>query len=477
MSQVVTIIVLILYAYTIISTVLVILLENRSPMRSFIWVLVLVLIPVFGFIMYLGIGRSYRRNKIYSKNAISKLTHRPVASFDISTLDETQIDADHLNLLKLLHNNNNAVAYANNKINLYVDGESTFEAMFEAIRNAKEHIHIEFFIFEDDKISNELKDLLIQKSKEGVRVRMIYDYLGSLKLARKKKYVKSLKEAGIYVHSFLPLGLGLFRSKINHRNHRKLLIVDGKIGFTGGLNIADRYRYGDKLGMWRDTFVRLEGAAVHGLQMLFLVDWHFVDTKLITESKYFPTPKKFGANIVQAVASGPDTDWEAIMQGVALAIMSANKYVYIQTPYFIPTEVILSCVQIAALSEVDIRLMIPQKSDTRFTQIGTHSYLEEIMAAGVRVFRYTGGFLHSKAIVVDDFISIIGSANMDERSYTQNFEANVFIYEEKTAQKLKTLFLNDLDKCEELTLEEWNNSRKKRQKLQESIIRLFSPML
>ena len=477
MSQVVTIIVLVLYAYTIISTVFVVLLENRNPTRSFLWLLVLVLIPVFGLILYLGIGRSYRRNKIYSKNAISKLTHRPVASFDIGTLDETQIDADHLNLLKLLHNNNNAVAYANNKINVYSDGESTFEAMFEAIRNAKEHIHIEFFIFDDDQISNIFKDLLIQKSKEGVRVRMIYDYWGSLKLARKKKYVKSLREAGIYVCSFLPLGVGLFRSKINHRNHRKLLIIDGKIGFTGGLNIADRYRYGDKLGMWRDTFVRLEGAAVHGLQMLFLVDWHFVDTKLITDNKYFPAPQKFGANIVQAVASGPDTDWEAIMQGIALAIMSANKYVYIQTPYFIPTEVILSCVQIAALSEVDIRLMIPKKSDTLFTQIGTHSYLEEIMAAGVRVFRYTGGFLHSKAIVIDDFISIIGSANMDERSYTQNFEANVFIYEKKTAQKLKALFIDDSEKCEELTLEEWNNSRKKRQKLQESIIRLFSPML
>ena len=476
MSQVVTFIILALYAYTIISTILVILLENRTPVRSFMWLLVLVFIPVFGLIAYLGVGRSYRRNKIYSKNAISKLTHRPVASFDIDTLDNTQFDADHLNLLKLLHNNNNAVAYANNKVNLYSDGESTFDAMFEAVRNAKEHIHVEFFIFEDDRISNEFKNILIQKSKEGVRVRMIYDYWGSMKLARKKKYVKSLKEAGVYVHSFLPLGMGLFRSKINHRNHRKLLIVDGLIGFTGGLNIADRYRYGNQLGAWRDTFVRFEGAAVHGLQMLFLIDWHFVDTKLITENKYFPVPQKFGSNIVQAVASGPDTDWEAIMQGIALAIMSANKYVYIQTPYFIPTEVILNCVQIAALSEVDIRIMIPMKSDTYLTQIGTHSYLEEIMAAGIRVFRYTGGFLHSKAIVIDDFVSIVGSCNMDERSYTQNFEANVFIYEEDTAQKLKAFFMNDLEMCEELTLEEWNK-RKKRQRLKESVARLFSPML
>ncbi|MDR1585025.1 MAG: cardiolipin synthase [Prevotellaceae bacterium] len=476
MSQVVTFIILALYIYTIVSTILVILLENRNPVRSFTWLLVLVFIPVLGLILYLGIGRNYRKNKIFSKNAVSKLTHRPVASFDIKELEGSNIDADHLSLIKLLYNNNNAATYANSKIDVYSDGEVSFEAMFEAINGAKDHIHVDFFIVRDDNISNLFRELLIKKSKEGVRVRMIYDYWGSFQFVYKKKYIKTLKEAGVYVHPFIPLGMGIFRSKINHRNHRKILIIDGKTGFTGGLNIADRYIYGDSLGKWRDTFIRVEGAAVHGLQMLFLIDWHFVDTKLVTDVKYFPKPQKHETNIIQTVASGPDTDWAAIMQGIASAIMTADKYVYIQTPYFIPTEVILNCVQIAALSGIDVRLMVPKDSDTRFTQIGTMSYLGEVMEAGVRVFRYTGGFLHSKAIVVDDFISIIGSCNMDERSYTQNFEANVFIYERATAGKLKELFLKDMQQCEELTLEEWNK-HKKLQKLKESFVRLFSPML
>jgi len=437
-------------------------------------VLVLLFLPVLGMIFYLLLGQNYRKQKIISKKSIRRVTDRPVASFDINQLNTGHMAERQLSLVKMLYKNSDAAGYAYNKIEVLPTGESTFNAVFEAIRNAKDHIHIEFFIFDDDRISNQLRELLIQKANEGLRVRMIYDYWGSFVLS--KKYLKTLRDAGVFVRSFLPLRLRFSRSKINYRNHRKLVIVDGKIGFTGGLNVADRYMYGNLLGPWRDTFVRLEGSAVHGLQLLFMVDWYFVESKLLVHEKYFPEPEKFDDNLVQIVSSGPDTDWEAIMQGIASAVMSATKYIYIHTPYFMPNEVVATCIQMAALSGVDVRLMIPTRSDSRLSDASTSSYLGQMLEAGVRVFRYRNGFLHSKAIVIDDFISIVGSCNMDERSFTQNFEANAFIYDLKTAIHLKALFVWDTENCEEVTLESWTN-RKRRQKLKESFARLFSPLM
>jgi len=475
MNHVITVIIVILYAYTLISTISVLLLENRNPAKSLSWVMVLLFIPVIGMFFYLLLGQDYRKKKIISKKSIRSVIDRPVASFDINKLDTTLMSDNQLNLVKLLYKNSESAGYAFNKIDVLSDGESTFEAVFEAIRKAKDHIHIEFFIFDDDKISNQLRELLIQKSREGVRVRLIYDYWGSFNLS--KKYLKSMKEAGIYFRPFLPFRWRISRSsKINYRNHRKLIIVDGITGFTGGLNIADRYIYGNSLGKWRDTFVQMEGSVVHGLQLLFMVDWFFVDRKLIDGPEYFPEPKKFEQNLIQLVNSGPDSDWEAIMQGIASAISSATKYVYIQSPYFMPTDVIAICMQMAALSGVDVRLMIPERSDSRLSDASTSSYLGQALEAGVRVFRYNNGFLHSKAIVIDDFISIVGSCNLDERSFVQNFEANAFIYDPTTAVKLRKLYTDDIVNCEELSLEAWTN-RKRRQKLKESFARLFSPLM
>jgi cardiolipin synthase len=475
MTRLFTIILIALYVYTIISTISVLLLENRNPAKSLSWLLVLLFIPVIGMFFYLLLGQDYRKKKIISKKSIRSVIDRPVASFDIDKLDTTLMNDNQLNLIKLLYKNSESAGYAFNKIDVLPDGVSTFKALFEAIQQAKDHIHIEFFIFDDDKISNQLRELLIQKAKEGVRVRLIYDYWGSFDLS--KKYLKSLKLGGVYIRPFLPFRWRISRSsKINFRNHRKLIIVDGKVGFTGGLNVADRYIYGNSLGKWRDTFVRLEGSIVHGLQLLFMVDWFFVDRKLIDGPEYFPEPKKFNLNLIQLVNSGPDSDWEAIMQGIASAISSATKYIYIHSPYFMPTDVIASCIQMAALSGVDVRLMIPARSDSRLSDESSNSYLGPALEAGVRVFRYTNGFLHSKAIVIDDFISIVGSCNLDERSFVQNFEANAFIYDATTAARLKELFLLDLDNCEEISLEAWTN-RKRRQKMKESFARLFSPLM
>lgn len=474
MNNFITTIILVLYIYTLISTISVLLLENRNPTKSLSWVLILLFLPFLGLFFYLIFGQNQQKKKKIIKKSLSFKNKRPHVSFDISQLNEGVMDSNQLNLIKLLHQNSDAKAYPNNKIDILSEGKATFEAMFEAIENARDHIHIEFFIFGNDKISNKLRELLIQKAKEGVRVRMIYDYWGSFFLSR--MYLKTLRDAGVYLRSFLPFRLRLGRSKINYRNHRKLLIVDGKIGFTGGINVADRYYSGNSLGIWRDTFARFEGAATHGLQQLFLNDWYFVERKLITDSKYYPIPEKFGVNLVQIVSSGPDTEWETIMQGISSAIMSATKYVYIHTPYFIPNEVIENCIHMSAMSGVDVRLMIPAHSDSRLSDACTSSYMGHVLEAGVKVYSYEDGFLHSKAIVIDDFISIVGSANLDERSFNQNFEANAFIYDIDTAMELKELFESDIDSCTVLTLDAWN-SRKRSQKLKESFARLFSPLM
>ena len=474
MNSLIIILLIVLYLYMIVSAISVLLLENRNPVRSLSWVIVLVLLPIIGIVLYLLIGQNYRKQKIISKKSIRHNTKLPKTEFHPEDFSEFIGKTQFLNLINLLNKNSDAPAYGYNKIEVLADGEATFTSMFEAIEKAQDHIHIEFFIFGNDKISNQLRELLIDKARNGIRVRMIYDYLGSFDLS--KRYLQSLRDAGVYVKPFLPLRLRLRRSKINFRNHRKLLIVDGKLGFTGGLNFADRYIFGNTLGKWRDTFVKFEGAVVHGLQSLFLTDWYFVERKLITDLKYYPEPEKYSENLVQIVSSGPDSDWESIMQGIASAIMSSGKYVYMHTPYFVPNDVILNAVSIAALSGIDVRLMIPTASDSKLSDACTFSYLGEILEAGVRVYQYKEGFLHSKAIVIDDFISIIGSANLDERSFNQNFEANAFIYDTETSVVLRQLFISDQDNCNEITLDDWNN-RKRSQKLKESFARLFSPII
>lgn len=473
MDHVLTILFVALYGYTLVTTISVLLLENRNPVKSLSWVLVLLFLPFIGLIFYLIFGQNLKKQKIIKKRIrIPSKLQKNLSEID---KDGTSIiDTNQLNLIKLLIKNSDANVYCDNKIEILSEGKKTFDAMFEAIRQAENHIHVEFFIFGNDKISNDLRELLILKAKEGIRVRMIYDFWGSFFLSR--IYLQTLRDAGVYIRPFLPLRLRFGRSKINYRNHRKLLIVDGKVGFTGGLNFADRYIFGNSLGRWRDTFVRFEGKAVHGLQQLFLTDWYFVEHKMIEDAKYYPTPKKFDNNVVQIVSSGPDTDWEAIMQGISSAVMSATRYIFIHTPYFIPNDVIETCLQMAAMSGVDVRLMIPTHSDSKLSDACTSSYLGKALEAGIRVYKYQKGFLHSKAIVIDGIISIVGSANLDERSFNQNFEANAFIYDNKTAETLTRLFERDLKNSVELTSDQWIN-RKRKQKLKESWARLFSPLM
>lgn len=467
-----------IYLFTVAPTILVILLENRNPVKSLAWILVLIFLPVLGILIYLYLGQDYRKQKIVDKKSIRRLHNRPKVNLEELDVDKSRFTPNTRHLIHLLQNNSEALAFHGNKIKVYTDGAETFDALFGEIEQAKNEIHIEFYIIEDDRIGDRFQKLLIRKAREGVRIRLIFDYVGSFHFKRPRQ--EELQAAGVELYAFMPahFKITIRKNRINYRNHRKIVIIDGRVGFTGGVNIADRYLTGNKLGMWRDTFIRIEGPAIHGLQNAFLTDWFFVSRQLLSGDHFFPyiPPVSGHDNVVQIVTSGPDSDWENIQQGICVAITTATRYVYIQTPYFMPTDIIMSALQTAALGGVDVRVIMPERTDTFMTQSCSYSYITQSLEAGVKIYLYRNAFMHSKAIVIDDLVSTVGSANMDFRSYEQNFELNAFIYDEKVALELRMAFLADQEQCTEITLNEWSN-RPIVTRIKESVARLFSPLM
>lgn len=464
----------IIYLYSLVSTLSVLILENRNPIRSISWVIVLVFLPVLGLIFYAIFGQNMRQKK-----KIVKLSIRLKEPFSkqfkkLNPKICEQLNDNAKGLIQLLYNSNKSEVYENTKVDLFIEPNSTFEQIFKDIEAAQKHIHIEFYIIANDEVGNQLREVLIKKASAGIQVRVIYDFWGSFDL--NKKFLHSMQKAGIEFEAFYPPRFPYLLGRLNFRNHRKIVVVDGKIGLTGGVNMANRYLYGDKIGLWRDTFVRLEGAAVYGLQETFLSDWHFVTRKMLSGEQYFPKQKEFKTNKIQIVDGGPDTSFKTIMHGMYYAISTAKEYVYIQTPYFMPTEEVFTAIITAALRNVDVRLLIPTKSDISMAQASNNSYVQKLLTAGVKVYFYQNGFLHSKTLVIDNFISSIGTANMDFRSYEQNFEINAFIYEKETAEQLKTAFLDDLKNSKEVELKIWEK-RPKIARLRESLSRLFSPAM
>ena len=462
-----------LFLLAVVTTIVVIVMDNRNPYKTLAWVLILVFLPVVGLALYYFFGQDTRREKLISKKGFKRLTKYPMMEFQMQESFKVSEEKQH-QLIRFFQRVNLALPFEGNSMKIFQDGSSMLQALLATINSAKHHIHVEFYIFEDDAVGCLVKDALIEKAREGVEIRVLYDDVGCWKVPH--RFYDEMREAGIEVRGFLKVRFPRFTSKVNYRNHRKLVVVDGRIGFVGGMNLAERYLKGVPWGIWKDIMMQVEGKAVYGLQMAFLTDWYATDHSLITSSSYFPQMEDKGTSLMQVVTSDPVGEWKDIMQGLLIAITSAQKYVYIQSPYLLPTEPILLALKTAAAAGVDVRIMIPEKSDSRMVHWGTMSYLQELMEAGIKIYMYQKGFLHSKLIVCDDCLSSVGSTNMDFRSFEHNFEINAFMYDKTSALKLKEIFLSDQKDAKLLHLKEWR-MRPWSQKVKESVIRLFAPLL
>lgn len=461
-----------LYVLTAIGTVVIVISENRNPLKTISWVLILLLLPLVGLIFYYFFGEDHRKKRLISRKMHKKLNRKALGRED--QYEVLTSPPEYKGLINLLNKLKSAPLYGGNKITFYSDGKSKFEALFEEIRKAKHHIHIQYYIFMDDVIGTQLKDLLVEKVKEGVEVRLLYDSVGSWKA--NNKFFKEMSSQGILVDGFLKVAFPILTSRVNYRNHRKVVIIDGTVGFMGGMNVADRYINGINDGIWRDSHFKLEGKAVHGLQASFAIDWYASYSEFLSADRYFPVLEPCGDNLMQIITSGPMGTFKEIHQGIFQAITNAKEYVYIQTPYFIPTDNLLLAIQTAALRGVDVRIMIPKKSDTTFVHIATLSYIKNLLDAKVKVHFFTSGFIHSKLLVIDDDLTITGSANMDVRSFEHNFEIEAFIYNKDTASKAKKIFVRDMQDSELVIPEQWDK-RRRYQKFGESVMRMFTPLL
>jgi len=470
-----------LYLITALFICFMIIFENRAPVKTLSWVMVVLLVPVAGIIFYLLFGQNYRKQKIFSRKSILDMEQLSnIAAFQVKTLPERLMTASEKvrekeHLIKLMLNNSKSVLTEYNEVEILIDGIETFPSMFKAINEAKSFINIEFYRFESDILGMKFCDALIQKATEGVKVRVIFDDVGSWNLS--KKVVKRMREKGVEIYPFMPVRFPWLTNKINYRNHRKILVVDGIKGYVGGLNIADKYLHGHReIGNWRDTHLLIKGEAVAALNYVFMVDWYFVSDILLTDEKFYDEEHRVTNRCwIQVAASGPDSDWANIMQVYFSAIATARKYIYLCTPYFSPDETILNALLTASLSGVDVRLILPGKSDSPVAYWNTRSYISEMMDAGIKVYLYNDGFNHSKYLLVDDVFASVGSANVDMRSFDLNFEIAAMIYDEDFAKRLLKVFYNDVARSTEVQPAVWSK-RKRSERYKESLARIFGPL-
>lgn len=470
--------ILVIYAVVVVLTMITILMDNRQPAKTMAWILVLWFIPLLGIILYFFFGQNIRREHIVSRKSLDQLTKRSM--FEFVEQRNLTLPDEHRKLIDLFTNQQMALPFKGNTVEIYKDGYEFFPALLAEIAKARHHIHIDVYIFCDDALGRLVSDALIAKAREGVEVRLIYDDVACWSV--KNSFYERMREEGIEVHPFMPVKFPVFTSKANYRNHRKVIVIDGKVGFIGGMNIALRYvkgyGKGKKHTAWRDTHMKIEGTAVYGLQRAFLIDWYFVDQTLITNRKYYPQNiAKDNDCLMQIVSSNPTDSWPTIEQGYVNILLNAKKYVYIETPYFMPTEPVLFAMRTAALAGVDVRLMLPLKNDSQLVQWATTSYVMETVEAGVTVLFYKAGFNHSKVIISDDSLVSCGSLNVDFRSFEHNFECCAFLYDQDMALRFKEVFAEDEKECVPIDQVKDLSHRSFLIRLWESLVRLLSPLM
>jgi len=490
LSEVIAALLRVMFVLNLICGFAIVFLEKKNPSVTWAWLMVLALVPYFGFVLYLLMGQDSRKSYTFAQKAkrddaaYERAIHSNIEGLAFMAA-QRRFDnpkqflripgAEYLNDLAHLNFVSGHGAFtSNNQVALYHEGVSKFRALFTDIANAKHFIHMQYYIMNNDGLGRRVIQALAARAREGVEVCLLVDGMGCWKTP--KRFYKPLTEAGGHVAIFLPPHL----ARVNYRNHRKICVVDGSIGYVGGLNIGDEYVGENKrFGFWRDTHIRIEGNAVKDLELRFAMDWnecakHF---KLTPDDMHYPAlPHREGGSLIQIVSSGPDTPRSSIYYGYAKMIAEADKSIYIQTPYFAPDDNIFEALRIAALSGLDVRIIIPAHPDHFFVYWASLSYLGELLKAGVRCYQYENGFIHSKLILIDGITASTGTANMDVRSFKLNFEINAFIYDRGITGAFETAFLKDLDDCMEMT-NEWYAKRGNLTRIRESVSRLLSPLL
>lgn len=468
-------ILLVIYLAITIGGIVSVLMDNKQPEKTMAWILVLCFMPIVGIIFYLFFGQNTRKEKVISERSMDLLMKRSMLEF--AEQENLHIPRRNRPLMKLFTNQNWALPFKDNEVSIFTDGYEFVSTLLYNIGQAQDHIHLDTYIIEDDPLGNLVADALIDKARQGVEVRLLYDDVGCWRV--KDRFFNRMKAAGIQVYAFMPVRFPAFTGKVNYRNHRKLCVIDGKVGFIGGMNIALRYVKGTARQTWRDTHLCIRGGAVYAIQRAFLVDWYFVSRTLVTDRRYYPAVDKTINNncLTQIVTSSPVSPWPDIMQGYVRVLLQAHRYVYMESPYFLPTEPVLFAMRTAALAGVDVRLIVPRHGDAKLVEWASRSYLMEVIEAGVKVYLYEPGFNHSKILVSDDNLSSCGSTNIDFRSFENNFEANAFFFNEGMALRLKKVFLTDQAQSTLVDDVSYFIKRPFLQRLLESLVRLLSPLL
>ena len=471
-----SILIYVLFLCVIIGTVLVILNDNQDSGRKVAWILIIAILPVIGILLYIIFGLNFRKPGIFQMrnkdflNIFEEMASVSTRQLLFGTQHEERIKPEFRELSHLLRMDSGLTVSDNNEIEIITSGGRKLEALVNDILSAKHHIHFEYFYFLKDDASRKIKNLLMQKAREGVKVRFIHENIANITIW--PGYYNEMKKAGVEIVKFTNPDSFLL-SKFNYRDHRKIVIIDGKIGYTGGMNIGDDYFF-----RWRDTHMRLTGNAVAALQYCFLNSWITSGGK-IQESfdEFFPLDRKtHDDKLVQIIPDEPDRQWPMLHMGAVWTAQHSKDYLYIQTPYFVPPEPLLLALKSAALKGCDVRIMLPEKADLFFMDPANKSFYDDCLEAGIRIFERKGKFIHAKTLVSDDYLSIIGSANMDCRSLELSYEINAYIYNADIAAENRSIFLDDLRHCHEITLEQWQKRAWYHRFLQ-SVMRLFAPLL
>jgi cardiolipin synthase A/B len=465
----------VLYFLVVAATIVVVILEKRQPVKTMAWTLVLMALPVLGLLLFYFFGQDVRKERRLVRREIKSLLRKDLAAYIPHA--EAAVPERYATLANFFMNRNFAPPLTFNDVQVFRHATLKMQALLGDIAGARHHINLEYFILADDALGLLLRDFLADAARRGVKVRVMYDDVGCWHA--KARFFAGMRAAGIEVEPFMPVRFSRLTRRVNYRNHRKIAVIDGRIGYIGGMNIAQRYLGTSGSEEWRDMHLRLTGSAVYGLQQSFVADWYYNSGTLLPTDDFYPAIPETGngsGGTVQIVAASPASDLPYIMNGFVWALLNARRYFYLATPYLMPTEQVLSAIQTAAGAGVDVRIMVPQNAEHFWIRKANESYYGDVMQAGAKVYAYGPGFLHAKYFVSDDMLATVGSTNTDFRSFEDSFEVNAFVYDAQLTRQLKASFEADMESCIPIDADAWRR-RPKARKACESFVRILAPLL